>query len=39
VKQAIDIKFRVNDQDIEDTVDAELTLLNYLRQRLRLTGT
>jgi CO/xanthine dehydrogenase Mo-binding subunit/aerobic-type carbon monoxide dehydrogenase small subunit (CoxS/CutS family) len=39
MREAIDIKFRVNDRDIKDTVDPELTLLNYLRQKLRLTGT
>jgi aerobic-type carbon monoxide dehydrogenase small subunit (CoxS/CutS family) len=39
MKEAIDIKFTVNNQDIEDTVDGEMTLLDYLRQKLRLTGT
>jgi aerobic-type carbon monoxide dehydrogenase small subunit (CoxS/CutS family) len=39
MNDAIDIKFTVNNRDIQDIVDRELTLLNYLRLKLRLTGT
>jgi aldehyde oxidoreductase len=39
MKETVDIKFTVNFQDIEDTVDGEMTLVDYLRRKLRLTGT
>ena len=39
MKAAIDIKFRVNNREIEASVDGEMTLLDYLRQKLGLTGT
>ena len=39
MKEAIDITFTVNNRDIDDSVDGEMTLLDYLRLKLRLTGT
>jgi CO/xanthine dehydrogenase Mo-binding subunit/aerobic-type carbon monoxide dehydrogenase small subunit (CoxS/CutS family) len=38
MQDAIDIKFTVNNQNIGDTVNGEMTLLDYLRQQLGLTG-
>ena len=39
MKTTVDIDFTVNKQHIEDTVDKEMTLLDYLRRDLGLTGT
>lgn len=39
MKDMLDIRFTINNLDIKDTVDGEMTLLNYLRQNRGLTGT
>jgi CO/xanthine dehydrogenase Mo-binding subunit/aerobic-type carbon monoxide dehydrogenase small subunit (CoxS/CutS family) len=38
MKEPMDIQLTVNHRTIEDTVDGEMTLLDYLRRKLRLTG-
>ena len=39
MKKTVEIDFTVNNQHLQDTVDGEMTLLDYLRRNLRLTGT